>query len=181
MYPYFSLSKMKITYLLFGLIFFNNIAFAQDKYLQEASQKWKNATEYTQKVMEAMPQKHYGFKPTKTEMSFEEQLIHMANNMNWLSSNFLSDNLVSNLQKLEVKGKSRKEIVQDLNNSMASVQGIINSFDANKLDELVDFQSQKLSKRQIISLLNDHHTHHRAQLLVYLRMKEENPPEYVGW
>ena len=48
-------------------------SFSQDKFLEEASQKWASATEYTQKVMEAMPQKQYGFKPTKLEMSFEEQ------------------------------------------------------------------------------------------------------------
>jgi uncharacterized damage-inducible protein DinB len=38
-----------------------------------------------------------------------------------------------------------------------------------------------MNKLQIINLINDHQTHHRAQLLVYLRLKGVKPPEYVGW
>ena len=172
---------MKNLYLFVGLIFFHNFAFSQDKFLQEASSKWKSATEYTQKVMDSMPQKHYGYKPMKEEMSFEEQLLHMANNMNWLGGTYLTSKPAPASVKLEAKGKSRKEVVQDLNNSLAYIQEILANFDGNKLDETVDFPVGKLSKRQIITLLSDHHTHHRAQLLVYLRLKGEKPPAYVGW
>ncbi|MES2794914.1 MAG: DinB family protein [Bacteroidota bacterium] len=172
---------MKKIVLLFCFFLITNYGFTQDKFLQEASKKWQSATIYTQKVTEAMPQKHYGFKPMKDEMSFEDQLLHMANNMNWLGSKFLSEKQAPTLEKLEAKGKSRKEIVQDLKQSMAYIQEIISNFDPTKLDETVDFPAEKLTKRQIITLLNDHHTHHRAQLLVYLRLKDEKPPAYVGW
>ncbi|NJL74904.1 MAG: hypothetical protein HC892_07620 [Saprospiraceae bacterium] len=30
-------------------------------------------------------------------------------------------------------------------------------------------------------LMNDHLTHHRAQMIVYLRLKDVQPPKYVGW
>lgn len=172
---------MKNLFLFFGIFSLYNSAFAQDKFLLEASAKWKSATEYTQNVMRALPQKHYGFKPMKDEMSFEEQLLHMANNMNWLGATYLTSKPAPSNVKLEAKGKSRKEVVQDLNNSLAYIQEIISNFDANKLDEMVDFPAGKLSKRQIITLLNDHHTHHRSQLLVYLRLKGKKPPAYVGW
>jgi uncharacterized damage-inducible protein DinB len=167
-------------YLLF-LIFSANFAFAQDTFLSEFSAKWKSASVYTKKVMDTMPQKQYGFRPTKDEMSFEEQLIHMANNMNWLGSKFLSNTPAPNPEKVEVKGLSRKEIVTILNNSLAYIQRITDSFDENRLNEKVDFPAGQLTKRQIFTLLNDHQTHHRAQLLVYLRLKGEKPPEYVGW
>lgn len=172
---------MKKFYLFLNFLFLQNIAFSQDKFLQEASQKWKSATEYTQKVMETMPQKHYGFKPVKDEMSFEEQLVHMANNMNWLGGKFLTIAPAPYPEKQVVAGKSRKEIVEIVKKSTNYIQSIIDNFDSNQLDELVDFPAGKLSKRQIIILLNDHQTHHRAQLLVYLRLKSEKPPGYVGW
>jgi uncharacterized damage-inducible protein DinB len=172
---------MKSIYIFLVLFFYQTFAFAQDKFLQEANQKWKSATEYTQKVMDVMPQKHYGFKPMKEEMSFEEQLLHMANNMNWVGGTYLTSKPAPATEKLEAKGKSRKEIVKDLNNSMGYIQEILTNFDANKLDEMVDFPAGKLSKRQLIILLNDHQTHHRAQLLVYLRLKGEKPPAYIGW
>ncbi len=165
--------------LLYLLLFTSNFAFAQDNFLKEFSAKWQSATLYTQKVMEVMPQKNYGFRPVKEEMSFEEQLVHMANNMNWLSFKFLAEKPLP--PQIEVSGKSRKEIVVIVNEALANVQQIAESFDAKKLDEMVNFPAKKLSKRQIFNLLNDHHTHHRAQLLVYLRIKGEKPPEYVGW
>jgi uncharacterized damage-inducible protein DinB len=172
---------MKNLYIFLSFFVSQNFAFSQDKFLQEASQKWKSATEYSQKVMEAMPQKHYGFKPVKDEMSFEEQLLHMANNMNWLGGKFLTNAPAPFPEKLVVAGKSRKEIVEIVSKSSSYVQLIIDNFDYNQLDELVDFPAGKLTKRQIITLLNDHQTHHRAQLLVYLRLKGEKPPKYIGW
>ncbi len=165
-----------------GLLFFIAFsAFSQDNYLNEASKKWQSATDYTQKVMAAMPQKHYGFKPVKDEMSFEEQLLHMANNMNWLGSKFLTNKPAPYPEKLVVAGKARKEIVEITTNSLNYIQTIFNEFKAENLNDLVDFPAGQLTKRQIITLLNDHHTHHRAQLLVYLRIKGEKPTQYIGW
>jgi uncharacterized damage-inducible protein DinB len=163
------------------LLLLSNIAFSQDKFLTEAISKWKSASEYTKKVVEGMPQKHFGFKPVKDEMSFEEQLIHMANNMNWLGSEFLSNASAPYSEKLVVAGKSRKEVVEILGKSSEYISNILSNFNSSELDVLVDFPAGQLSKRQIITLLNDHQTHHRAQLLVYLRLKGEKPPKYVGW
>lgn len=165
--------------LFFILVCFNG--FSQENYLNEASKKWQSATVYTQKVIEAMPQKHFGFKPVKEEMSFEEQLLHMANNMNWLGSNFLTTKPSPYPERQVVAGKSRKEIIEITNNSMAYIQSILAEFKTENLNDLVNFPAEQLTKRQIITLLNDHHTHHRAQLLIYLRIKGEKPPKYVGW
>ncbi len=38
-----------------------------------------------------------------------------------------------------------------------------------------------MTERQIINLMNDHLTHHRAQAIVYLRLNGVMPPKYVGW
>jgi uncharacterized damage-inducible protein DinB len=165
--------------LIIAFIFCGHALFSQSTFISEFSQKWKSATEYTQKVMSTMPQKHYGFRAVKEEMSFEEQLIHMANNMNWLGYKFLENKSLP--PEIDVKGKSRKEIVEIVNVALENIQRITDNFDPIQLDEIVDFPAGKLTKRQIFTLLNDHHTHHRAQLLVYLRLKGEKPPEYVGW
>ena len=49
------------------------------------------------------------------------------------------------------------------------------------LDTIVDFFAGPMSKRQILTLLNDHYTHHRGQIIVYLRMNDIKPPRYRGW
>jgi uncharacterized damage-inducible protein DinB len=172
---------MKHCYLPFIFLLLSQVAFGQDNFLLAAQKKWQSASKYTQQVMDAMPQKHYGFKPVKDEMSFEEQLLHMANNMNWLGAKFLSSQPSPYSERQLVAGKSRKEIVEILNQSMAYIQNVLADFKPEHLNDPVDFPAEKLNKQQIITLLNDHHTHHRAQLLVYLRLKGEKPPKYVGW
>jgi len=49
------------------------------------------------------------------------------------------------------------------------------------LDEKVDFFAGEKNKLQILNLLQDHVTHHRGQLAVYLNLKGIKPPAYTGW
>ncbi len=149
-------------------------------YLNELSTKWKNGTEYTQKVMDLMPQKEYGFIPSKDEMSFEEQLMHISKNICWLSSKLLNGGIAPHTD-FGIAGKSRKEVIKIINDCLAFGQNTIDNFDESKLDELVEFNTGQKTKRQILNLIHDHHTHHRGQLLVYLRLKGKTPPVYIGW
>ena len=47
-------------------------------------------------------------------------------------------------------------------------------------DEVTFFSGPK-SKLQIMNLMQDHVSHHRGQLVVYLNLNEIEPPRYVGW
>ncbi len=38
-----------------------------------------------------------------------------------------------------------------------------------------------MNKLQINNPMQDHQTHHRAQLLNYLRLNGIKPPAYIGW
>ncbi|MBL0005643.1 MAG: hypothetical protein IPP25_00245 [Saprospiraceae bacterium] len=49
------------------------------------------------------------------------------------------------------------------------------------LNEKVEFIAGTMTRRRILLLMTDHLTHHRGQLVVYLRMKNVEPPKYVGW
>ena len=71
-------------------------------------------------------------------MSFQEALLHIRNNMVWLSRPIL------------------------------------------QLLKLIFFAGPK-SKFQILNLLEDHVTHHRGQLIVYLNFKNSIPPSFIGW
>ncbi|HEA31501.1 MAG TPA: hypothetical protein ENH91_16165 [Leeuwenhoekiella sp.] len=48
------------------------------------------------------------------------------------------------------------------------------------LAEKVDFFAGEKSKLQILNLMQDHVTHHRGQLVVYLNLKEINSLGYLG-
>ena len=58
---------------------------------------------------------------------------------------------------------------------------IITNTPEEELNEPVDFFAGAKSKLQILNLLQDHVTHHRGQLIVYLNLNEIYPPKYSGW
>ena len=129
-----------------------------------------------------MPENQYGFKPVADEMSFRAQLLHMCQNVSWLTSTHLttqpspfSEGTLKDTE--QSKAAVEQLITQAFDYAITSVR----AFDAGKLDEKVPFFAGPLSKRQILNLLNDHQAHHRGQLVVYLRLNGVKPPAYVGW
>ena len=149
-------------------------------FIASALTKLKNSKEYTLKVADLMPEHQYGFRPTKEEMSFGEQLLHICSNLGWLSSSYLStgNNPVSKDDgKLQNKDSIRKVMVRTYDYAIA----VLTRFSATNLSDTVKFFAGSMSKLQIINLLSDHQTHHRGQLLVYLRLCGLTPPKYVGW
>jgi len=55
----------------------------------------------------------------------------------------------------------------------------ISNYDPKRLEERVDYFGANRTKRQILLLLADHITHHRGQMLVYMRLNGLTPPKYV--
>src|SRR6266851_3801561 len=54
--------------------------------MSEFVQSWKNTKAYTLAVAELMPAESFGFKPTPDEMSFADQMIHIAHaNYAWFA------------------------------------------------------------------------------------------------
>tara|TARA_R110000787_G_scaffold28923_4_gene78744 strand:- start:22810 stop:23328 length:519 start_codon:yes stop_codon:yes gene_type:complete len=142
-------------------------------------EKWENSKSYLIAIAEAMPEENYNFKPTERQMTFKEQLMHIKGNMDWLSITYFTD--------IEYK-KEKKELPQTKNETILALE---NAFDAviiiventpdEELKETIDFFAGPKSKLQILNLLQDHVTHHRGQLIVYLNLNEIEPPKYSGW
>ncbi len=155
------------------------ITFAQSGYIEDFKIKWKNAAAYTLEIAELMPEEHYDFKPTEEEMSFQQQLLHIMSNANWLSSDFLGGEKLT--QDLRTAEYSKAEVIAILREGFANVAAALENLQPEQLEESVKFFAGPMNKRQIMTLLNDHHTHHRGQLIVYLRLNGVKPPRYVGW
>jgi uncharacterized damage-inducible protein DinB len=149
-------------------------------FIASALTKLKNSKEYTLKVADLMPEHRYGFRPTNEEMSFGDQLLHICSNLGWLSSSYLSTG-VNPVSKEDSKIKSKDSIRQVVVRTYDYAISVLNSFSVGNLSDTVKFFAGPMSKLQIINLLSDHQTHHRGQLLVYLRLCGLTPPKYVGW
>ena len=152
-------------------------------YLTEMTEQWKNGGKYVSDVATLMPDSGYTFKPTADEMRFDEQLLHMASNMLWLSSKYLTTQKppFTEEQLKQQIGGSKATIEQTLQQSLAFAQLALENLPAGDLDQTVKFFAGPKTKRQIVNLMHDHLTHHRAQAIVYLRLNGIKPPSYVGW
>jgi len=154
-------------------------ATAQPGYLSEFQQKWQNAASYTIEVAEAMPEDRYDFKPAEAEMSFRKQLLHIMSNMTWLSRDYLGGGSFDHDLKREDLTKT--ETVVLLRQAFDFTEKAAANLTPEQLEEKAGFFAGPMTKRQILTLMNDHLTHHRGQLVVYLRLNGAEPPDYRGW
>jgi uncharacterized damage-inducible protein DinB len=141
--------------------------------------KWDNSRDYLIAMAEIMPEEFYDFKPTERQRSFKEQLLHIKGNMDWLSSTYFSSEEY-NREKADPT-ISKEETIKLLTEAFNASSEKIKKASELELQETVDFFAGPKSKLQILNLLHDHVTHHRGQLIVYLNLKNQEPPKYVGW
>lgn len=168
---------MKYLVLIFTLISLN--AFAQNETVEAFLEKWENSKNYLLDIAKAMPEDKYDFKPTEREMSFGAQLIHIKGNMDWLSTSYFTAEKFD--KKKDENVYSKEEIITMLETSFNNVSEIIKNAKLESLNEKVEFFAGPKTRLQILNLLQDHVTHHRGQLIVYLNLNEIVPPKYVGW
>ena len=151
---------------------------AQPTTVKEAwSEKWENSKVYLLEMARSMPEEQYSFKPTERQMSFAEQLVHIQSNMQWLGSTHFE-------MKETAKATAdddKETIINKLEQSFDAVGAAVKVFPEEGLADTVDFFAGPKSKLQLLNLLQDHLTHHRGQLIVYLNLNQIEPPRYSGW
>lgn len=166
-----------ILVLCLGLLNFTLVG--QSGFIEDSLEKWKNSGEYSVEVAMAMPEDAYDYKPTEDQMTFKEQLLHMMRNINWLSTTHLGGEGVD--YDLKSTSYTKEEIIEMLKTTYKMAGNALAKVNTGQLEEKVEFFAGPKTKRQIVTLLNDHSTHHRGQIIVYLRMKGIKPPRYRGW
>lgn len=166
-----------------SFFFLSNFLYAQSVdslFLQAAISKLNHAKEYTLRVAALMPDDRYSFRPSHDEMNFGEQLLHLSQNLSWLSSSYVK-NEQNPITKSDLKVHRKDSVIMIVNKAYTYAIDAMISFPSSQLKDYVTFFAGPMTKLQIINLINDHQTHHRAQLLVYLRMNGIKPPDYIGW
>lgn len=161
------------------LLFISTFTVAQNTATDAFLEKWNNSKNYLLEVANAMPEELYDYKPTEREMSFGEQLIHIKGNLEWLSTAYFTDTAYVKVK--DENRYSKAETIDLLQKSFDAVYEIIKKTEPKLLDSKVAFFAGPKTKLQILNLLQDHVTHHRGQLLVYLNLNNIQPPTYVGW
>ena len=149
-------------------------------YLNATITKLKNAKAYTLQVANLMPAEKYNYKPSNEEMEFGKQLLHISENLCWLSASYLTSNK-NPITEADGTLTAKQDIISIATKAYEFAINTLQNFDTKTLADSVKFFSGPMNKLQIINLIQDHQTHHRAQLLVYLRLNGIKPPSYIGW
>lgn len=161
------------------LLLFGSISGQQSTPKAAFIEKWENSKLYLLAVAEAMPETAYNYKPSERQMSFKEQLVHIKENMDWLGNSYFSA-VAFDRDKTPLPDTKLETMVL-LSEAFDSVRTLITLTPDEDLQTVVDFFSGPKSKLQILNLLQDHVTHHRGQLVVYLNLNDIEPPKYSGW
>ena len=162
---------------------FPSSLFAQDNdFIKEYLERLENSKKYLLLVAETMPEDKYDFKATPESMSFAENLMHIGWAMDWHSQSLMGGSEARDYNidtELKVDNKSKKEMIAKIDETFDKTIEFISNFEINKLAERLDYFGSDRTKRQVLLILADHITHHRGQMLVYMRLNGLVPPRYV--
>lgn len=167
-----------------------NVAAQDNKEFSARSEwleKWDNSKAYTMEALTSIPDDKLTFRPTVNQMSAQEQVQHIAGNIYGLSRRFLDyqpdsfdEEALSKILSAEIL--NRKELTNLLSDAYAFGAAAVKNLPEERWNEEVsNFFAGPKSRRVIIYLLQDHATHHRAQVLIYMRLMGLIPPRYRGW
>lgn len=152
----------------------------QDSFLQDYLERWETSRQYMLAVAEAMPESAYNFKPTADEMTFAQQLMHIAVIIDWHAfSKAGGQETKIRWDDFKTDSRSKKEMIDIVNREFERAHKLVAGFNPNHLAEKGSYGKFTRTRRQFLLLMTDHVTHHRAQLLVYLRLKGIVPPKYI--
>ncbi len=144
--------------------------------------KLRNAKTYALEIANKLPDEKFDFRPVREEMSFKEQLLHVGENLYWLSSTYISEqNNPIKDKKHNPSQMNKDEVLEFLESSFNYSFNVISELQENTLSKTFNWGTQKLNKYQFLNLIQDHQSHHIGQLIVYLRLNNIDPPKYIGW
>ncbi|GHC59330.1 DinB family protein [Ulvibacter litoralis] len=169
------------TLMLFSLVASPLLA-QQDVFIEDYLERLENSKKYLILVAEMMPEEKYNFKATPESFTFAENLMHIGYAIDWHSESLLGGRESREWKTdtiYKVANKSKEEMIATIDKTFNEAIHLIKEFDTTQLDDELDYFGLNRSKRQIFLLLADHITHHRGQMLVYIRLNGLVPPRYV--
>jgi uncharacterized damage-inducible protein DinB len=134
----------------------------------------KTSRDFTVKVAEAMPESDYDFKLTPPQMSFAQQMVHLASGLDYFLAAFSGEKpnppKPASLHKADVVAFVKAQYDKALDTvSKLTPEQISKTYQSP--------QGEETGADLLIGVL-DHSTHHRASAEMYLRAKGITPPEY---
>jgi uncharacterized damage-inducible protein DinB len=135
---------------------------------------WKTSKKYVIALAEQMPAEDYTFKPNPSEMSFGQQMAHIAG-----ANSFFFATLTGQKDPIPKPTEFDKaNVLKLLNTSYDFVIASLEKLDHERMLQTFDSPAGKMTGMELFLLAVDHTAHHRGQCIVYLRMKGIKPTDY---
>jgi uncharacterized damage-inducible protein DinB len=130
--------------------------------------------DFTLKVANQMPEADYGFKLTPPQMSFAEQMVHLAEEQPGLLAPFSSEKPKTS----KPASMSKKDVLAFVRAAFDQSIATVSKLTPAQIDKSYPGFGGPQSGLEVLMFLLDHTTHHRASAEMYLRAKGITPAEY---
>lgn len=176
---------MKHMSILIAIMLFGSVTsplYAQDNFIKDYLERFENSRKYLILLAETMPEDEYQFKATPESKTFAENLMHIGYAMDWHSQSLLGGREARDWKTdttFVVANKSKAEMIATIAETFDKTVELIEKFDISDFEDELDYLGLNRTKRQIFLLLADHITHHRGQMIVLMRLRDQVPPRYV--
>ena len=130
--------------------------------------------DFTLKVAEQMPEADYGFKLTPPQMSFGEQMAHLASDQ----ANLLAPFTNAKPAPSKPASMSKKDVIAFVRQSYDQSIAVVSKLTPAQIEKSYSGFGAPMTGLEILMFVLDHSTHHRASAEMYLRAKGITPAEY---
>ena len=130
--------------------------------------------DFTLKVAEQMPEADYGFKLTPPQMSFGEQMAHLAAEQ----AGLLSPITGATPKQTKPASMNKKDVIAFVRQSFDQSIATVSKLTPEQIAKTYKGYEGTTTGLDALMFLMDHTTHHRASAEMYLRAKGITPAEY---
>jgi uncharacterized damage-inducible protein DinB len=151
--------------------------------MSEFVKDWNISKQFTLDVADAMPAEFYNFKPNPEEMTFGEQMVHIAGSNAFRFQQITGIKPPFNFDPAKPGPADKASVMKMLDQSFDYVISVLPQITPEQLGRTWHIPSWKgrtdPDGRAMIMNMFVHTAHHRAQCEVYLRVKGIKPPDYT--
>jgi uncharacterized damage-inducible protein DinB len=156
------------------VLFVNQPASAQTDISAIIVKHLTTSRDFTLKVADQMPEADYGFKLTPPQMSFAEQMAHLADDQAGLLAPLTGEKP----KPSKPASMSKKDVMAYVRQSFDQSIAIVSKLTPAQISNSYSGFGGSMTGLEVLMLVLDHTTHHRASAEMYLRAKGITPAEY---
>jgi uncharacterized damage-inducible protein DinB len=156
-----------------SILFVNQPASAQTDIRAIVVKHLTTSRDFTLKVADQMPEADYTFKLTPPQMSFAEQMVHLADDQAGLLAPFSSEKP----KPSKPASMSKKDVIAFVRQSYDQSIAIVSKLTPEQISRSYP-AAGSMTGLELLMFVLDHSTHHRASAEMYLRAKGITPAEY---